>query len=107
MVAFRNRQVPSRALSRDGISVTAPDEAGRELIHHVIYDELCQGIVRSDSKTAYLREIEHLRAAGADGVILGCTEITMLIGQDDLDLPVFDTTRIHATSALDFAIGKP
>ena len=56
------------------------------------------------SKAAYLREIAKLRQAGADGVILGCTEITMLIGQDDLDIPVFDTTRLHAEAAMDFAL---
>jgi aspartate racemase len=54
---------------------------------------------------AYLDEIARLRRAGADGVILGCTEITMLVGQADLDLPVFDTTRIHAEAAIDFATG--
>ena len=66
---------------------------------------LCRGVVRSESKAAYLDEIARLRRAGADGVILGCTEITMLVGQADLDLPVFDTTRIHAEAAIDFATG--
>ena len=62
-------------------------------------------MVRSESKAAYLDEIVRLRSAGADGVILGCTEIAMLVGQADLDLPVFDTTRIHAEAAIDFATG--
>ena len=82
-----------------------PDEAGRTLVHDIIYQELCRGIVRPESKAAYLAEIERLRGSGADGVILGCTEIGMLIGQDDLDLPVFDTTRLHAEAAMDFALG--
>ena len=82
-----------------------PDEAGRTLVHDIIYQELCRGIVRPESKAAYLAEIECLRGSGADGVILGCTEIGMLIGQDDLDLPVFDTTRLHAEAAMDFALG--
>ena len=75
------------------------------MVHGIIYEELCRGIVRAESKARYLAEIERLRQAGADGVILGCTEITMLIGQADLDLPVFDTTRLHAEAAMDFALG--
>ena len=62
-------------------------------------------MVRSESEAAYLDEIARLRRAGADGVILGRTEITMLVGQADLDLPVFDATRIHAEAAIDFATG--
>ena len=62
-------------------------QRGRALVHGIIYEELCRGVVLPASKAAYLREIAKLRQAGADGVILGCTEITMLIGQDDLDLP--------------------
>ncbi len=94
-----------RLRDRHGLDVLVPDEAGRALVHRVIYDELCRGEVRADSKAAYLAEIERLRAAGADSVILGCTEITMLIGAGDTDLPVFDTTRIHAEAAMDVALG--
>ena len=75
------------------------------MVHGIIYEEFCRGVVRSESEAAYLDEIAKLRRAGADGVILGCTEITMLVGQADLDLPVFDTTRIHAEAAIDFATG--
>jgi aspartate racemase len=96
-----------RLRDRHGLEAIVPDEAGRTVVHDVIYRELCRGIVRPESKAAYLAEIERLRLAGADGVILGCTEITMLIGQADLDLPVFDTTRIHAEAAMDFATGSP
>ena len=94
-----------RLRERHGIDVMVPDDAGRDLVHRVIYDELCRGIVRAPSKAAYLSEIDRLRKAGADGVIFGCTEVGMLIGQDDVDLPVFDTTRIHAAAAMDFALG--
>ncbi len=87
-----------------GIDVAVPDEAGRELVHRVIYEELCQGVVRPESKAAYLDLIEAQRRGGVDAVILGCTEVCMLIGPEDLDLPVFDTTRIHAERALDFAL---
>ncbi|MBP2290327.1 aspartate/glutamate racemase family protein [Azospirillum rugosum] len=94
-----------RLRDRHGLDVLVPDEAGRALVHRVIYEELCRGEVKADSKAAYLAEIERLRAAGADSVILGCTEITMLIGAGDTDLPVFDTTRIHAEAAMDVALG--
>jgi aspartate racemase len=81
-----------------------PDDAGRTFIHRVIYEELCKGVVLPESKSAYLSVISKLRQQGADGVILGCTEVCMLIGQDDTDLPVFDTTAIHVDAALDFAM---
>ncbi|AZO72923.1 MAG: aspartate/glutamate racemase family protein [Mesorhizobium sp.] len=82
-----------------------PNQAGRDLVHRVIYDELCQGIVKEDSKAAYIAEVGRLRRdEKIDGLIMGCTEITMLIGQGDFDIPVFDTTRIHAEAAIDFAL---
>jgi aspartate racemase len=83
-----------------------PDQGGRDMVHRVIYDELCQGIVTGESKAAYIDEIARLRRdQNIDGVIMGCTEITMLIGQRDFDIPVFDTTRIHAEAAVEFALG--
>ena len=89
-----------------GLRPIVPDQAGRDMVHKVIYDELCQGIVRPESKSAYLDEVGRMRRDDrVDGVIMGCTEITMLIGQGDFDLPVFDTTRIHAEAAIDFALG--
>ena len=88
-----------------GLDVLVPPPDDRRRVHEVIYEELCRGLVRPESKAGYLALIDRLRAAGADGVILGCTEITMLIGQADLDLPVLDTTRIHAEAAMDFALG--
>jgi aspartate racemase len=92
-----------RLRDRHGLEAIVPAGAGRELVHGIIYEELCRGVVSVESKAACLREIDQLRREGADGVILGCTELTMLIGQGDLDLPVFDTTRIHAEVAMDFA----
>lgn len=89
-----------------GLDPRIPDEAGRAEVHRIIYDELCRGIVRPASKAAYLQQIERLSSAGADSVILGCTEITMLIGQDDTSVPVFDTTRLHAEAAVAFALGS-
>lgn len=93
-----------RLRDRHGLLPLLPDEAGQALVHRIIYDELCRGVVLPASKAAYLDEIVKLRQAGADSVILGCTEITMLIGQDDVDIPVFDTTRLHAEAAMDFAL---
>ncbi|TPI81239.1 aspartate/glutamate racemase family protein [Mesorhizobium sp. B2-8-9] len=94
-----------RLAEKYGLQPIVPDQGGRDMVHRVIYDELCQGIVRSESKSAYLDEIGRMRRTDrVDGVIMGCTEITMLIGQGDFDVPVFDTTRIHAAAAVDFAL---
>ncbi|MBZ9866654.1 aspartate/glutamate racemase family protein [Mesorhizobium sp. CA15] len=94
-----------RLAEKYGLQPIVPDQGGRDMVHRVIYDELCQGIVRPESKSAYLDEIGRMRRIDrVDGVIMGCTEITMLIGQGDFDIPVFDTTRIHAAAAVDFAL---
>jgi len=94
-----------RLAERHGVEALIPDEAGRSVVHDIIYDELCRGVVKEASKSAYLDLIERLRGQGADSVILGCTEITLLLGQADLDLPVFDTTLIHAEAGVNFALG--
>jgi aspartate racemase len=93
-----------RLAARHGVEAMVPDEQGRELVHRIIYEELCVGIVRAQSKAAYLEEIERLRRQGADGVILGCTEVGLLLGPEDTDLPMFDTTRLHVEKALDVAL---
>ena len=94
-----------RLVEKYDLQPAVPNHAGRDMVHRVIYDELCQGIVRPESKSAYLDEVGRMqRADRVDGVIMGCTEITMLIGQGDFDIPVFDTTRIHAEAAVDFAL---
>lgn len=82
-----------------GIEVIIPDAADIELINHIIYDELCLGIISDESRKQYIRIIEQLKSNGAEGVILGCTEIGLLIHQQDSSLPVFDTTQIHAQKA--------
>jgi aspartate racemase len=88
-----------------GISPIVPDEAGRALVHSVIFDELCAGVVRDSSRAAMTALIEKARSEGADCVILGCTEICLLLDPDALPLPGFDSTRIHARAAVDFALG--
>lgn len=93
-----------RLESRHGLSVLTPDAADRDLIHKVIYQELCHGKVLDASRREYQRAIDDLKSRGAQAVILGCTEITLLIKQDDSSLPVFDTTRIHAEAAVSFAL---
>ncbi len=87
-----------------GIETLVPDAAGRKTVHDIIYDELCRGVVRPESKARYLEIVAEGRNAGADGVIFGCTEVGLLISPDDFDIPAFDTTRIHAEAALDFAL---
>jgi len=86
-------------LTSRGISVLIPPASDVELVNHVIYDELCLGHISSTSRAQYIRIIEQLKAAGAEAVILGCTEIGLLIHPTDSVLPVFDTTRIHAEKA--------
>lgn len=87
-----------------GIVVDVPDPGQRERIHRVIYDELCVGRILDASRDEYRRVIAGLVAAGAQGVILGCTEIGLLVGENDASVPLFDTARIHAEAAADWAL---
>jgi aspartate racemase len=87
-----------------GLRVITPPEAGRTLVHDVIYGELCLGRVRPDSRQAYLEIIDDLVAQGAEGIILGCTEITMLIKPEHSRVPLFDTTALHAAAAVSRAL---
>lgn len=82
-----------------GVEVLIPDDAGVELVNRVIYEELCLGIISEASKAEFLRIILELESQGAEGVILGCTEIGLLVKQQDTPVPLFDTTVIHATKA--------
>ncbi|MBF7053094.1 aspartate/glutamate racemase family protein [Halomonas sp. KAO] len=91
-------------LEAQGIQVLIPDAAQRERVHAVIYDELCRGEIREDSKAAYLEVIASLAGQGAQGVILGCTEIGLLIQGNDTEVPLFDTTEIHAEQAVEAAL---
>ena len=86
------------------IDVVIPDEQERMIVHNVIYNELCKGIIKDDSKAQYINIINKLALNGAEGVILGCTEIPLLIKQEEVNMPVFDTTTIHAVSAVEYAL---
>lgn len=87
-----------------GIDVLIPDEAAISELNRIIFDELCHGVIKETSKATFLRAIRDLQKRGAEGVILGCTEIGLLIEQSDVDLPVFDTTLIHAKAAVELAL---
>ena len=93
-----------RLASRHGLTVIVPDGPQRDIVHRIIYDELGQGVIRDESRRAYVGIIEDLVRRGAQGVILGCTEIPLLIKQKDSPVPVFDTTALHAAAAVDFAL---
>lgn len=86
------------------IEVVVPDEEDRQTIHDIIYNELCLGEIKPQSKEKYVAIMQRLQAQGAQGIILGCTEISLLVSQADTSLPVFDTTRIHAEAALTMAL---
>lgn len=94
-----------RMMEEHGLDILIPADADRELVHDVIYDELVLGKINEQSKVEYLRIIDGLRETGAEGVILGCTEISLLVADGDLEMPTFDTTRIHAQTAVEFALG--
>jgi len=87
-----------------GLKVLIPEEPGRTSVHDIIYKELAQGIVREESRRAYIEVIRELEGRGAQGVILGCTEIPLLIKAVDSPIPVFDTTALHAAAAVEFAL---
>ncbi len=93
-----------RLAERFGLEVLTPGPEGRAIIHRVIYEELVRGIVREDSRRAYCEIMEQLVGAGAEGIILGCTEIELLVKQDDSRVPLFPTTRIHAIAAVEMAL---
>lgn len=94
-----------RLMEKFGLDVMVPDEADRRIVHDVIYQELCLGILKDESRQSYLRIINQLSQQGAEAVILGCTEITLLITQENCSIPLYDTTRLHAEFAVDFALG--
>ncbi len=91
-------------LASHGIEVLVPDAAERSLVHRVIYDELCQGVVREESRAAYRSVIAGLVERGAEGIVLGCTEIELLVRTEDAAVPLFPTTRLHVEAALDAAL---
>jgi aspartate racemase len=91
-------------LAGHGLTVLVPDADDRAEVHRVIYDELCRGTIREESREFYRQVIDRLVAAGAEGIILGCTEIELLIGPADSPVPVFPTTRLHVEAAVTAAL---
>jgi aspartate racemase len=87
-----------------GLRVLTPDEQDREIVHRVIYDELCLGKIFDPSRTEFRRIMAELVSQGAEAIILGCTEITLLVGRADAAVPLFDTTSIHARKAAEWAL---
>jgi aspartate racemase len=92
------------ALARRGIGVIVPEAGDREYVNRVIYDELVAGQIRDESRARFVAIINKLAARGVEGVILGCTEIPLLVGEADVEMPLFDTTAIHAEAALEYAL---
>lgn len=93
-----------RLSEKNELNVLVPSEEDRQIVHKIIYQELCLGKIQVDSKAEYLRIITMLANQGAEAVILGCTEIGMLISQADTNVKLFDTTVIHAEKAVEYAI---
>ena len=93
-----------RLRERHGLAVIVPGAEDRAIVHDVIYNELCVGIVEDSSREQYRRIMRDLAARGAEGILLGCTEIDLLIGRNDSPVPVFDTTRLHVQRAVDLAL---
>lgn len=92
-------------LVTQGIETIIPDDIDKDFIHTTIFDELGKGIINEDTKRRYIAIINKLIKSGADGIILACTEIPLLIQQEDVSVPIFDTTSIHAVAAVDFSLG--
>lgn len=93
-----------RLIGRYGLKVMIPDEHERQIVNDVIYNELCRGEVKQSSRDKYGKIMQNLVASGSEGIILGCTEIGLLVDQQDVQVPVFDTTAIHAKSAARYAL---
>lgn len=89
-----------------GVDVVIPDAAERDIVHQIIYDELCQGIVSSESRSKYQNIVQSALDKGADAVIFGCTEVGLLLKHDDVPVATFDTTELHVRAALKFALTK-
>jgi len=93
-----------RLQEKHGLQVIIPDLDRRKIVHRIIYEELVQGKILDSSRQAYLKIIADLQSQGAQGVILGCTEIPLLVKQSDVAIPIFDTTTLHAQAAVDWAL---
>ena len=105
MPVMQSEALSQRYFDKFGVEVMPPNDDDKVIVDRIIFDELVRRDLRKDSKQEYLRIVSALRAEGAQGVILGCTEIFLLIGQDDLPgFPVFDTTALHVQAIADFAL---
>jgi aspartate racemase len=93
-----------RLRDRHGLRVLVPGHDDRRMVHEVIYDELCVGVIEDRSRREYRRVMRDLAERGAEAILLGCTEIDLLVGPDDAPVPVFDTTRLHAEKAVELAL---
>lgn len=93
-----------RLINNFGMEVIIPNEEERQIVHDVIYNELCLGEINTSSREKFLQIINNLVKQGAEGIILGCTEIPLLIKQEDVEIPLFDTTTIHAKAAVEYAL---
>lgn len=95
-----------RLSERHGLQVIVPDSEDRETVHRIIYEELCLGVVNPESRSEYRRIMRTLASQGAQAIILGCTEISLLVNQQDSEIPLFDTTAIHARAAAEEALSS-
>jgi aspartate racemase len=93
-----------RLTSRFGLKAVVPEAEGRETVHLIIYQELCLGVIRPESKGNVVRIMNRLVEQGAEGIILGCTELGLLLKSEDIPVPLFDTTRLHALAAVEQAL---
>ncbi len=93
-----------RLTDKFGLDVLVPQRPERQVVHDIIYDELCLGVTKEESRAQYRQIMAEMAAAGAEGIILGCTEIGLLVNQEDSPVPLFDTTAIHAETAVAFAL---
>lgn len=100
-----NRDFYKKDLEVEGISTLVPEKDDQQLVNKVIYEELTRGIIRTESKEKIIRIVEKMKRKGVEGVILGCTEIPLLLGEEDCDVRLFNTAQIHAEKALNYAIG--
>lgn len=94
-------------LASHGVTALVPEAGERAEVHRIIYDELCHGVVNPASGDAYAEVMAHLVDRGAEAILLGCTEIGLLVGPDDVDVPTFDSTALHVAAAVDWALDEP
>jgi aspartate racemase len=93
-----------RLRERHALGVLVPSDEDRPVVHRIIYEELCLGVINDESRRVYLAAIADLVERGADGIVLGCTEIGLLVGPGDADVPIFDSARVHAHRAVELAL---